>query len=181
MEKATFAGGCFWCTDAIFKRIKGIESVMSGYSGGPPAGGDEPNYEQVSMGSTGHAEAIQITFDPKVISYERLVEIFFHLHDPTTLNQQGNDVGTQYRSIIFYHNGEQKNVAEKVRKLIEDEHVYQKKIVTEIVPFEQFNKAEEYHQNYYENNREAGYCRVIIDPKIKKLLREFREEVKENA
>jgi len=176
MEKATFAGGCFWCTEAIFKRVKGVVSVMSGYSGGSM---EKPDYETVSEGVTGHAEAIQVEFDPKIISYEKLVEIFFHLHDPTTVNRQGNDVGTQYRSVIFYHSPGQKEAAEKVRKQIEDEHVYQAPIVTEIVPFENFYKAEEYHQNFYENNPEYGYCKVIIDPKIKKLLREFKEEVKE--
>ncbi|MBI4091897.1 MAG: peptide-methionine (S)-S-oxide reductase MsrA [Candidatus Levybacteria bacterium] len=175
MEMATLAGGCFWCTEAIFKRVKGVSSVTSGYSGGAM---DNPDYENVSTGSTGHAEAIQITFDPKIISYEKLVEIFFHLHDPTTLNRQGNDIGTQYRSVIFYHSSGQKETAENLRERIDDEHIYQNKIITEIVPFENFYKAEDYHQNYYEKNREAGYCRVIIDPKIKKLLREFKEEVK---
>ncbi len=176
IEVATFGGGCFWCTEAIFKRIKGVLEIMSGYSGGEM---ENPDYETVSQGTTGHAEAIKITFDPKIISFEKLVEIFFHLHDPTTLNRQGNDVGTQYRSMIFYHSPEQKDVAEKVRRQIEEEHVYQNKIVTQIAPFENFYKAEEYHQNYYENNREAGYCRVIIDPKIQKLLREFKQDVKE--
>lgn len=176
MGTATFAGGCFWCAEAVFKRIKGVAQVISGYSGGSM---DSPDYEIVSAGSTGHAEAIQIEFDPKIISYEKLVEIFFHLHDPTTLNQQGNDVGTQYRSVIFYHSAEQKEAAEKVRDRIENEHVYQSKIITEIVPFENFYKAEAYHQDFYAKNPEYGYCRVIIDPKIKKLLREFKEEVKD--
>lgn len=178
MELATFAGGCFWCTEAIFQRLKGVKSVMPGYSGGDV---EDPTYERVSEGTTGHAEAIQIEFDPKEISYEKLVEIFFHLHDPTTLNQQGNDIGTQYRSAIFYHGEEQKEAAEKVKKQIEDEHVYDKPIVTEIVPFDVFYKAEGYHQNYYNNNREGGYCRVIIDPKIKKLLREYSGEVNPSA
>ncbi len=175
MEKATFAGGCFWCTEAIFKRVKGVVSVVSGYSGGDM---DKPDYEAVSEGETGHAEAIQVEFDPKIISYEKLVEIFFHLHDPTTLNQQGYDVGTQYRSIIFCHSEDQKKIAEKVRKKIEDEHVYKNSIITKIVPFENFYKAEEYHQDFYAKNPNYGYCKVIIDPKIKKLLREFKEEVK---
>lgn len=178
MEIATLAGGCFWCTEAIFQRIKGVEKVESGYSGGQM---QNPDYETVSSGSTGHAEAIQIAFDPKVVSYEKLIEIFFHLHDPTTLNQQGNDVGEQYRSVIFYHSEEQKEMAEKVRQKIKDEKIYDKEIVTEIIPFEMFYKAEDYHQNYYNNNREAGYCRVIIDPKIKKLLREYSEEVKSDG
>lgn len=178
MEMATLAGGCFWCTEAIFQRLKGVEKVESGYSGGSMP---NPDYETVSEGNTGHAETIQVTFDPKKITYEKLLEIFFHLVDPTTLNSQGNDVGTQYRSVIFYHSDEQKKIAEKVRNQIEDEKVYDKPIVTEIVPFENFYKAEEYHQNYYNNNKEGGYCRVIIDPKIKKLIREYSEEVKETA
>ncbi len=176
METATFAGGCFWCTEAIFQRLKGIESIMPGYSGGDV---DNPSYEQVSEGTTGHAEAIQIVFNPEIISFEKLVEIFFHLHDPTTLNQQGNDVGTQYRSAIFYHSDAQKETALKIRQKIEDENVYKNHIVTEIVEFKNFYKAEDYHKNYYNNNREGGYCRVVIDPKIKKLLREFATEVKE--
>ena len=175
MEKATLAGGCFWCTEAIFQRVKGVTSVMSGYSGGSMP---SPDYDAVSEGATGHAEAIQIEFDPSIISYEKLIEIFFHLHDPTTLNQQGNDVGTQYRSVIFYHSDEQKAAAEKVRDQIEREKIYSAPIITEIVPFENFYKAEEYHQNYYKNNPQYGYCKVIIDPKIKKLLREFKDEVK---
>jgi peptide-methionine (S)-S-oxide reductase len=176
MEKATFAGGCFWCTEAIFKRIKGVSSVTSGYSGGQM---ENPDYDTVSMGSTGHAEAIQIEFDSNIISFEKLVEIFFHLHDPTTLNQQGYDVGTQYRSAIFYHDAQQKEAAEKVRDQLGQEKIYKDPIITEIVPFENFYKAEEHHQNYYENNKEAGYCRVIIDPKIKKLLKEYKNEVKD--
>ena len=175
METATFAGGCFWCTEAIFKRLKGVGEVMSGYSGGAM---NNPDYEAVSGGSTGHAEAIQIQFDPSKISYAKLASVFFHLHDPTTLNRQGNDVGTQYRSIIFYHSDEQKVTAAQVRKQIEDGHVYPNPIVTEIVPYENFYKAEANHQNFYENNPEYGYCKVIIDPKIKKLLREYKEEVK---
>ena len=178
MEKATFAGGCFWCTEAIFKRIKGVTTVTSGYSGGSM---ESPDYEAVSEGQSGHAEAIQIEFDPNVISYEKLVEIFFHLHDPTTVNQQGNDVGTQYRSVIFYHNDVQKMSAGKIKQQIENEHVYQSPIVTEIKPFENFYKAEDYHQDFYEKNPDYGYCKVIIDPKIKKLLREYKEEVKDSA
>ncbi len=176
MEKATFAGGCFWCTEAIFKKIKGVDSVMSGYSGGDM---ENPDYETVSSGTTGHTEAIQIEFDPKIISYDMLVEIFFHLHDPTTINRQGNDVGTQYRSSIFYHSDDQKMAAERVRQKVTDEHIYPDKIVTEIVPFGTFYKAEEYHQDFYKNNPDYGYCKVIIDPKIKKLLREYSEQVKD--
>lgn len=175
MEIATLAGGCFWCTEAIFKRLKGIESVKSGYSGGTV---ENPTYEKVCSGTTGHAEAIQIKFDAKIISYEKILEIFFHLHDPTTLNRQGNDIGTQYRSGIFYHNDEQRNRAEKVRDKIKKSGMYNNRIVTEIVPFTNFYKAEDYYQNYYEKNPEYDYCRVVIDPKIKKLFREFKEEVK---
>jgi len=151
---------------------------MPGYSGGES---ENPSYEEVSEGTTGHAEAIQIEFDPAIISFEKLIEIFFHLHDPTTLNQQGNDIGTQYRSAIFYHDDAQKETAEKVRQQIEDEHIYDKPIVTKLEPFKAFYNAEEYHKNYYNNNKEGGYCRVIIDPKIKKLLREYSEEVKETT
>lgn len=173
---ATFAGGCFWCTEAIFKRVIGVISVTPGYSGGEV---ENPNYEAVSAGATGHAEAIQLTFDPNVISYEKLLEIFFHLHDPTTLNQQGADIGTQYRSVIFYHSEAQKNTAESVKNNLEKERIYEKPVVTEIVPFERFYNAEGYHQNYYENNKSAGYCRIVIDPKITKLMREYKDVVKE--
>lgn len=176
MEMATFAGGCFWCTEAIFKRVIGVISVTPGYSGGEV---ENPNYEAVSAGATGHAEAIQLTFDPNVISYEKLLEIFFHLHDPTTINQQGADIGTQYRSVIFYHSEAQKNTAESVKNNLEKERIYEKPVVTEIVPFERFYNAEGYHQNYYENNKSAGYCRIVIDPKITKLMREYKDVVKE--
>lgn len=176
METATLAGGCFWCTEAIFRMLKGVESVESGYSGGTIK---NPTYEQVCSGTTGHAEAIQIKFDPKVIPYTKLLEIFFHLHDPTTLNRQGNDVGTQYRSAIFYHDEQQNRMAEEVRGTIEKESVYHSPIVTELTLFTNFYRAEEDHQKFYENNPDYGYCKVIIDPKIKKLLREFKDEVKE--
>lgn len=177
-EIATLAGGCFWCTEAIFKRLKGVERVESGYTGGDM---DKPSYEDVSSGRTGHAEAIQITFDPKVISYEKLLDVFFKLHDPTTFNRQGNDIGSQYRSAIFYHDTEQKETAEEVKEKIVKEKLYPNAIVTEILKFNNFYKAEEYHQNFHENNREYGYCRIIIDPKIQKLYKEFKEEVKEES
>lgn len=176
MERATLAGGCFWCTEAIFKMLKGVISVDSGYSGGDV---ENPSYEQVCTGTTGHAESIQIEFDSNVISYDKILEIFFHLHDPTIINRQGNDVGTQYRSAIFYHSDDQKKTAEEVRNKIEKEKVYSSPIVTEIVPFKNFYKAEADHQNFYQNNPDYGYCRVIIDPKIKKLLREFKDEVRD--
>jgi len=173
LETVTFSGGCFWCTEAIFKRIKGVESVTSGYSGGKI---ENPTYEQVYSGTTGHAEAIQIEFDPKIISYEKLLEVFFKLHDPTTLNRQGNDVGTQYRSAIFYHGEKQKTQAEKAK--LKMQKIYRGKIVTEIVPFSNFYKAENYHQNYFENNKNAPYCQVVIDPKIQKLYKDFKDITK---
>lgn len=174
-EIATLAGGCFWCTEAIFKRLKGVEEVVSGYAGGKT---QSPDYETVSEGSTNHAEAIQITFDPSVISYEKLLDVFWHLHDPTTLNRQGNDIGTQYRSVIFYHNPEQKKIAEASIKKIEETKYYKDQIVTQILPFTNFYKAEEYHQNFYENNPDYGYCRIIIDPKIQKLMISYKDIIK---
>lgn len=176
MALATLAGGCFWCTEAIFKRLKGVEGVVSGYAGGVIK---DPSYEQVSTGSTGHAEAIQINFDPNVLPYKKLLEIFFHLHDPTTLNRQGADEGTQYRSVIFYHDHKQRKIAEKVRDEIASSGEFRDPIVTEIVPFESFYPAEEYHQNYYESNKNQGYCSYVIGPKIQKLLKEYSNEVKE--
>lgn len=177
LELATFAGGCFWCTETIFKRLKGVEEVISGYAGGRI---DNPTYEQVSSGDSGHAEAIQVKFDPKVISYEQLVEIFFKLHDPTTLNQQGADIGEQYRSVIFYHDEAQKEIAEKIMNKFEKEKIYEDPIVTEITPFNNFFKAEDYHQDYYEQNRNTNsYCRIVIDPKIQKLYKlSLRENFK---
>ena len=174
-EIATFAGGCFWCTEAIFKRLKGVEAVTSGYSGGKI---ENPTYDQVCSGTTGHAEAIQIEFDPKIISFEKLLEVFFKLHDPTTLNRQGNDVGTQYRSAVFYHDEKQKTQAEKTKSKMQK--VYNGKIVTEIVPFSNFYKAEGYHQNYFENNKNAPYCQVVIDPKIQKLYKDFKGITKDD-
>lgn len=173
---ATVAGGCFWCTEAIFKRLKGIESVISGYSGGAR---ENPSYEQVSSEATGHAEAVQIEFDPKVISYEKILQIFFHLHDPTTLNRQGADTGTQYRSVIFYHSPEQEQIALKVRDEVAEEGKYHDPIVTEIVPFENFYTAEEEHQDYYDKNQNQGYCNYVITPKIQKLFKDYRKDVKE--
>lgn len=169
------AGGCFWCTEAIFKRLKGVESVTSGYSGGNV---ENPTYDQVCSGTTGHAEAIQIKFDPKIIPFEKLLEVFFKLHDPTTLNQQGNDVGTQYRSAIFYHNGKQMESAEKIKHQMQK--VYSDKIITEIAPFSNFYKAEGYHQNYFESNKNTPYCQVIIDPKIQKLYVDFGKITKDS-
>lgn len=176
MEEATLAGGCFWCTEAIFKRLKGVNEVVSGYSGGTLS---NPTYEQVCSGSTGHAESIRIKFNPKIISYETLLEVFFKLHNPTTLNQQGNDIGSQYRSAIFYHDQKQKEAAEKIKEQIEKEGIYQNKIVTQIVPFTNFYEAEGYHKNYFDRNTSATYCQYVIDPKIQKLYKEFKDKVKE--
>lgn len=176
LSTATISNGCFWCTEAIFKRLKGIFSVEPGYSGGYV---ENPSYEQVSSGTTGHAEAIQIEFDPSILPYEKLLDIFFHTHNPTTLNQQGNDIGTQYRSIIFYHNDKQKEIAEKVKRGLEESHLYSDPIVTEIVPFKAFYKAEDYHKDYYTNHRNAPYCTFVIDPKLHKFLKEYGNDVKE--
>lgn len=169
METATLAGGCFWCTEAIFKRLKGVLEVVAGYAGGQE---ENPNYEKVSSGTTDHAETIQIKFDPKVISFEVLLEIFFKLHDSTTLNRQGNDVGTQYRSVIFYHNEAQKKEAlDKIKKI--------PGAVTKLEPFSKFYPAEEEHRDFYEKNKSPMYCRIVIDPKIQKLYRDFKQQVKD--
>ena len=172
---ATFANGCFWCTEAIFARLNGVKSVVPGYSGGIV---ENPSYEQVCAGTTGHAEVAQIEFDPNVISYEKLLDVFWHTHDPTTLNRQGNDVGTQYRSAIFHHNDEQKQIAEKSKKELEDRHVFGGPIVTEIVPLIKFYPAEEYHKKYYDQNKNAPYCRFVIDPKVEKMLKQYGNELK---
>lgn len=175
LETATLAGGCFWCTEAIFKRLKGVVSVVPGYTGGNIP---NPSYEEVCAGNTGHAEAIQIVLDPAQISYQKILEIFFHTHDPTTVNRQGNDVGTQYRSAVFFHNQGQEQVARLVLKQLEKERVFKSPIVTQIVPFTNFYEAESYHKNYYDKNASGSYCSFVITPKIQKLLKEFRKEVK---
>ncbi len=176
LEIATLANGCFWCTEAIFSRVMGIKSVIPGYSGGKTS---NPSYEQVCTGMTGHAETVQIEYDPKIISFERILDIFWHTHDPTTLNRQGNDVGTQYRSAIFYHDENQKNIAEKLKRELEKEAVFKNPIVTEIVTFSNFYSAEDYHKEYYENNRNAPYCSFVIDPKIQKLLQKYSNKIKQ--
>ena len=176
MEKATLAGGCFWCMEAVFKRLKGVSKVTSGYAGGKM---ENPSYEDVSMGKAGHAEAIQIEFDPKVISFTKLLDIFWALHDPTTLNRQGSDIGTQYRSAIFYHSQSQKRIAELSKKRADKSGVVNGKIVTEIKSFTNFYPAEDYHQNYYERNKNFNrYCLLVIDPKIDKLIEKFNKFVK---
>ncbi len=164
LEKATFGGGCFWCVEAIFKRLKGVKSVVSGYAGGTKK---NPTYEEVCSGGTDHAEVVQITFNPKVISYEKLLDMFWKSHEPTSLDRQGPDIGTQYRSVIFYHNGKQKKIAEKSKAKITKN--FDKPIVTEIKPLKDFYKAENYHQDYYDRNRNAPYCQLVISPKLKKL------------
>jgi peptide-methionine (S)-S-oxide reductase len=165
LETATFGGGCFWCGEAVFQRIPGVKSVVSGFAGGTTP---HPSYEQVCTGKTGHAEVIQIKFDPAVISYEKILEVFFEEHDPTTLNRQGADVGTQYRSIILYTGDEQKKIAEQARR--EAAKQRRQPIVTEIVPLTTFYPAEDYHQNYYNLNKTEGYCQFVIRPKLRKLI-----------
>ena len=175
-EVATLAGGCFWCTEALFRRLKGVSSVLPGYTGGTVP---NPTYEDVCEGNTGHAEAIQITFDPQLISFEKILDIFFHTHNPTTPNQQDYDKGTAYRSAIFYHNTRQRTIAEKAKEEINKEKVYDKPIITEVVPFTQFYVAEDYHKNYFDKNDTAPYCNIIISPKIHKLLNLYGNYVKE--
>lgn len=171
----TFANGCFWCTEAIFTRVNGVKSVIPGYSGGSI---QDPTYEQVCTGTTGHAEVAQIEFDPDVISYEKLLDIFWNTHDPTTLNRQGNDIGTQYRSAIFYHDEKQKQIAEKSKKELETNNTFNDPIVTEIVPLNKFYPAENYHHQYYDNNLNAPYCQYVINPKVAKLLKKYQKELK---
>jgi len=174
-EEITLGGGCFWCLDAIYREIRGVEKVLSGYSGGSIA---NPTYEEVCAGATGHAEVVQITFNPRIITLEKLLQIFFVIHDPTTLNSQGADVGTQYRSIIFYRNQKQKDVIDKVIGELKKNKVYKNPIVTEVVPFQSFYAAEDYHQDYYNQNKEQGYCRIIINPKLEKFKKTFRDNLK---
>ncbi|MBE9576861.1 peptide-methionine (S)-S-oxide reductase MsrA [Flavobacterium aquaticum] len=175
MEVATFAGGCFWCTEAVFLEIKGVEKVVSGYIGGKTV---NPTYKEICTGETGHAEAIQITFNPNEVAYEDLLEIFFGTHDPTTLNRQGADVGTQYRSEIFYHSEAQKTKAENYIQLLEKEKLYDKKIVTKVSSATVFYPAEDYHQNYYNQNSSQGYCQMVIAPKLEKLRKYYKSKLK---
>ena len=172
LEKATFGSGCFWCSEAVFERVKGVNDVVSGYAGGDA---DNPSYDEVCSGNTGHAEVIQITYDPNVVSYDELLEIFWKTHDPTSLNRQGNDVGPQYRSIILYQNDEQKNLAEKYKDELNKSGAWSKPIVTEIKPLTKFYKAEEYHQDYYKKNPTRGYCAYVIGPKLEKFEKVFTE------
>ena len=171
-ETAIFAGGCFWCTEAIYQHTKGVESVVPGYAGGHVK---NPSYEEVSQGNTGHAEAVRITYDPDKISYTDLLYIFFKTHDPTTLNRQGADVGPQYRSAIFYMNADQKAAAESIIKNLAEKGIWDDPIVTEINPYKNFYEAEDYHKDYYENNANAPYCQAVINPKLKKFKKEFTD------
>lgn len=173
--KATFAGGCFWCTEAVFSELRGVISVLPGYAGGHVA---NPSYEEVCTGTTGHAEAIEITFDPAQVTFRELLLVFFSTHDPTTPNRQGHDVGTQYRSAIFYHDPAQKAEAEAVVRAMEAEHVWKHRSVTEITPYTAFYPAEEYHRRYYERNPEQGYCQIVIAPKMAKFRKEFGERLR---
>lgn len=175
MEKATFAGGCFWCTEAVFQRIKGVTDIVPGYAASEVP---NPSYLQVCSGNTGAAEGIQFSYDPAVISYEKLLDIFWHVHDPTTLNRQGNDVGTQYRSAVFYHNEEQKEIALASKAALDKSHAYKKPAVTEIAPFSNFYPAEEYHLEYYNRNSFQPYCMYVINPKVQKLLKEYKKDLK---
>lgn len=175
LQTATFGSGCFWCSEAIFERVKGVVSVESGYSGGNVA---DPTYEQVCGGKTNHAEVVQIKFDPAIISFDELLEIFWKTHDPTTLNKQGADVGTQYRSVIFYHNDEQKKKAEEYKMELTQAGIWENPIVTEISPSKEFYSAEKYHQNYYEINPKQGYCSFVITPKIEKFEKIFKDKLK---
>ena len=177
-ELATLAGGCFWCLEAVFEQLKGVQKVLSGYSGGHVP---NPSYEAVCTGTTGHAEVTQVTFDPDVISFRDLLNVFFTIHDPTTLDRQGGDVGTQYRSAIFYHDDEQRRVAEEVVRELEAEHVFDEPIVTRIEPLEAFYPAEEYHREYYRRNPNQPYCRAVIAPKVSKLRSKYLGKLKQQA
>ncbi len=175
LDTATFATGCFWCTEAIFQRLKGVVKVISGYSGGKIA---NPTYEEVCTGTTGHAECCQIIYDPSKISFEELLAAFWKTHDPTTLNRQGNDVGTQYRSAIFYHNEKQKELAEHYKKELDSSGAFNKPIVTLLEPYKIFYSAENYHDNYYNENRNQAYCRFVIQPKVEKFEKVFKDKLK---
>ena len=174
-EIATLAGGCFWCLEAVFEELQGVDKVESGF-----AGGDfRSTYEEVCTGKTGHAEVVQITFEPTTISYEDLLTVFFSVHDPTTLNRQGADVGPQYRSAVFYHDDRQKAAAEKAIALLDTEKVWPRPVVTEVAPFDKFFIADSHHQDYYRNNQNQGYCQVVINPKLEKFRKKFAEQLKD--
>jgi peptide-methionine (S)-S-oxide reductase len=175
LEKATLGGGCFWCTEAVYLELKGVVDVKPGYSGGHVK---NPSYKEVCNETTGHAEVVQITFDPEVVSFSEILEVFFVTHDPTTLNRQGNDVGTQYRSAIFYHSESQKQTAQKVIELLTKDKVYNKAIVTEVTAFNAFYPAEDYHINYFARNKNQPYCQYVVAPKVEKFRKVFKEKMK---
>ena len=175
LQLSTFGSGCFWCSEAIFQRVDGVEKVESGYSGGNVK---NPTYKEICSGLTGHAEVIQVAYDPEKVSYEALLEVFWQTHDPTTLNRQGNDVGTQYRSVIYFHNEEQKRLAEEYKKKLSEAQVFDRPIVTEISPLSTFYKAEDYHQDYFNRNDNAPYCAIIIQPKLEKFRKVFSSSLK---
>jgi peptide-methionine (S)-S-oxide reductase len=174
-EVATLAGGCFWCLEAVFKDLRGVESAVSGYSGGSLA---KPTYHQVCSGTTGHTEVVQVTFDPRVVSFRDILEVFFTIHDPTTLNRQGADVGTQYRSAIFYHSTAQREMAEQVIAELTAEQLWRDPVVTEVTPFTEFYAAEDYHQDYYERNPYQPYCMAVVAPKVAKFRKKFLDRLK---
>jgi peptide-methionine (S)-S-oxide reductase len=175
LETTTLAGGCFWCLEAVYDQLKGVEGVESGYSGGHVP---NPTYKQVCSETTGHAEVVQIKFDPGIVSFGDILQVFFTIHDPTTLNRQGNDVGTQYRSAIFYHSDEQKKIAEQVIAELNSAHLWNNPIVTEIVPFQTFYVAEDYHQEYFAQHGNEPYCRFVIEPKVTKFRQHYMEKLK---
>jgi len=175
LEKATLGGGCFWCTEAVYLELKGVVDVKPGYSGGHVK---NPSYKEVCNETTGHAEVVQITFDPEVVSFSEILEVFFVTHDPATLNRQGNDVGTQYRSAIFYHSEAQKQTAKKVIELLQQEKAYNKPIVTEVTAFDTFYQAEDYHINYFARNKNQSYCQYVVAPKVEKFRKVFKEKMK---
>ena len=175
IKEATFGAGCFWCVEAIFESVKGIEYAESGYSGGKVK---NPSYNQICTGTTGHAETVKVVYDPKIISYDDLLRVFFNSHDPTTLNRQGADVGTQYRSVVFYHNEHQKELTKSYIEKLNAEHAYDNPVVTEVSPFTIFYKAEDYHQNYYNDNKNQPYCSFVIQPKVEKFKKVFGDKLK---
>jgi len=178
LVQATLGAGCFWCVEAIFEEVKGVKSVVAGYAGGEIK---DPSYREVASGNTDHAEVTRITFDPSVVSFEQLLEVFWHTHNPTTKNRQGADVGPQYRSVIFYHNEEQKQIAQQSLKRTDSSDLWEDPIVTEVQPVSNYSRAENYHQNYYANNPNAGYCTVVIAPKLKKFRKDFSHMLKESV
>ncbi len=178
MEEATFGAGCFWCVEAVFNELKGVEEVYPGYAGGHVK---RPAYKEVCMGITGHAEVARVKFDPSIISYDKLLEVFWFVHDPTTLNRQGNDVGEQYRSVVFFHNAKQKELAEKYKNELTKREAFQKPIVTEIEEINNFYEAEDNHRDYYMNNPDQPYCRAVVRPKVEKFKAAFSEELKQKS